>query len=94
MSILLETVEVVIHQTSSKMRIITKIRIYSSAIEISQINVFFCNNYNWRLGAICVGCFTREFDQYYRFPINMVFAVYLLENAILVLSPSGAFAIS
>ena len=41
LSILLETVEVVIHQTSSKMRIITKIRIYSSAIEISQINVFF-----------------------------------------------------
>ena len=24
--------------------------------------IFFCNNYNWRLGAICVGRFTR-FDQ-------------------------------
>ena len=32
-----------------------------------------------------------QFD-YYRFPINMVFAAYLLENAILVLSQGGAFA--
>ena len=32
-----------------------------------------------------------QFD-YYRFPIIMVFAAYLLENAILVLSQGGAFA--
>ena len=38
--------------------------IYSSVIEINQISViFFCNNYNYRPGTICLGCLTREFDQ-------------------------------
>ena len=44
---------------------IIKILIYESVIEINQINDcdLFCNNHNLRLGAICVGCFTYEFDQ-------------------------------
>ena len=42
------------------------------------------------LGAIYVGCFTLEFDQI--ITDGMVFAAYLLENAILVLSRGVAFS--
>ena len=39
---------------------VIKILVYRSVIDINQIGwIFFCNNYNWRLGAISVGCFTR-----------------------------------
>ena len=44
---------------------VIKILVYSSVFDILNLIsvIFLCNNYIERLGAICLGCFTREFNQ-------------------------------
>ena len=40
-----------------------RILVSNCSLKARSVLQFFCNNYNWRLGAICVGCFTLKFDQ-------------------------------
>jgi len=70
---------------------VIKIVVYSSVIDINQMDVIlFAMIITSGLERVYEGCFTR-FDQIITVSFKTAFATYLLENAILMLSRGKAF---